>query len=172
METRSSRNIRTILVEPFKQIKLGLYVISITIAFVCVTAFLFVSAFTEQYQHVVEIFKVVNPKFQWELATNDIYYSNISKLLSVLLVFIVVLFAVLFRLTHKYYGPLVSVQRFISEISRGNYGSRIVIRKGDELKELVKSLNAMAQDLQDRHGARVGDLTDRRAPSRDENSEP
>lgn len=165
---RQNRTLRTLLIEPFKQMKLGIYVLLLSLAFVIITGLLVVNAFTEQYQHVMEIFQVVDPRFKWELVTNDVFATNVVRIVAVLVTYVVVLFAVVFRATHKYYGPLVSIERFVQSVSSGDYTRRVVIRRGDELQDLTLLLNEMAQILQDRHGAKVADA-DRRKTSKSKN---
>lgn len=161
-KARKSRNIRTILIEPFKQIKLGLYVLSITLTFVVLSAWLVWLAFSSQYEHIMGIFNVVDPNIKLKLLTNDIFYTNAIRLIVFLAIFVVVLFTVIFRTTHRIYGPIVSIDRFVKDIVRGDYSQRIIIRRNDELQDLVRNLNNMAETLEKRHGARVGDA-DRRS---------
>lgn len=156
---RKVRNLRTILIEPFKQIKLGIYVIIVALGFTIVTGAMFVYAFIDQYHHVMEIFQVVDPKFKWEVVTNDVFYTNSYRVATLLATFIVVLFVVVFRSTHKFYGPLVSIERFVAQVAEGDYTKRVVIRRGDELQRLVDHLNVMATRLEERHGQ----LVDRRS---------
>lgn len=150
---RPRRNFRSLVIEPFKQIKFGLYVIGLSVAFVAITAFMFVQAFTSQYKHVMDIFKIVDPKRQWEVVTNDVFYTNALAIGALFTVFIVLLFALVLRLTHRYYGPLVSIERFVEHIAAGDYRKRCKIREKDELHSLVATLNHMADQLERRHGA-------------------
>lgn len=150
--TRKKRNLKTLIIEPFKQMKLGVYVLALALAFVSLTAWVFLNAFSEQYKHVMEIFQVVDPNFQWELVTNDVFYTNVIRLGVLLVSFVVLLFAVVFRVTHKYYGPLVSIERFVESMANGDYSQRVIIRRGDELQELANRLNLMAENLESRHG--------------------
>ena len=167
---RPKRNPKSTLVEPFKQIKFGLYVISISIAFLCIAAWLFVSAFTQQYQHVMEIFSVVDPNQQWALVTNDVFYSNAKKLGLLFFAYLAILFTVVFRMTHRYYGPLVSIERFVHQMIDGDYRRRVVIRKGDELQKLANLLNTMAAVLEKKHPDAAAKF-DRRSGNRDENED-
>jgi signal transduction histidine kinase len=123
------------------------------VAFVGICAFMFVTAFTEQYQHVMGIFNVVDPNLKWELVTNDVFYTNAIRIGVIFVMFIVTLFAVVFRLTHRYYGPLVSIERFIEGFAAGDYKRRCKIREKDELHDLVMKLNHMAEQIERRHGA-------------------
>ncbi len=168
---RKGRTLSTTLIEPFKQIKMGLYVLAISVLFVILTSALFVRAFSEQYQHVMGIFNVVDPNLKWELIMNPVFFSN-AKILAVLFIaYVLILFGLVFWLTHKYYGPLVSVERFVDKISKGEYHSRVSIRQRDELQRLVTKLNSMAEKLEARHGSAVdedGNRIERRRRNEEE----
>jgi methyl-accepting chemotaxis protein len=60
-------------------------------------------------------------------------------------------FIVGIRLSHRIYGPLVSINRFIEELAGGNYKSRMTLRKDDDLIEIRDSLNNLAESLEKRH---------------------
>jgi hypothetical protein len=153
---RPRRNLRSLVIEPFKQVKFGLYVIGISVAFVVITALMFVAAFADQYQHVMDIFNVVDPSLKWELVTNDIFYTNAMRIGLMFAGYIAVLFTVVFRLTHRYYGPLVSIERFLDQFAAGNYHLRAKIRDKDELHDLVAKLNHVAEEIERRHGSSAG----------------
>lgn len=148
---RPKRTLRSTVIEPFKQIKIGLYVIGLCIFFLLVIGSMFLKAFMEQYAHVMEIFDVVDSSGKWDLILNDVFYSNAIWIGSVFLIFIIVIFIVVFKMTHKIYGPLVSIERFITAITNGHYERRVSIRSGDELGRLVSKLNIMAEELEKRH---------------------
>jgi signal transduction histidine kinase len=57
-------------------------------------------------------------------------------------------------LTHRYYGPLVSIERFVDDMTQGRYGQRVKIRQKDELQRLTDKLNDMASALEKRHGSK------------------
>ena len=158
---RARRSLRSTVIEPFKQIKFGLYVIGISIAFVGVCAFMFVLAFNQQYNHVMGIFHVVDPNLQWELVTNDVFYTNAVRVGAILALFIVVMFTVVFRLTHRYYGPVVSIERFVDQLTQGDYQVRCKIREKDELQSLVAKLNVMAESIEKRHATVVNQAKER-----------
>ena len=148
---RPRRTLRSTIIEPFKQIKIGLYVIGICIAFLLIIGAMFLKAFMQQYAHVMEIFDVVDSSGKWNLVLNDVFYSNAIMIGCVFIAFIAVIFIVVFKMTHKIYGPLVSIERFITDITNGRYEKRVSIRSGDELKRLVSKLNIMAEELEKRH---------------------
>jgi nitrate/nitrite-specific signal transduction histidine kinase len=85
--------------------------------------------------------------------------------------FVATLFFVVFRSTHKYYGPLVSIDRFVKRVAQGDYTARVVIRRKDELQDLAQSLNNLAEELERRHGPRVGAFQDRRKNAQNQNQD-
>jgi HAMP domain-containing protein len=153
---RPKRNLRSLLIEPFKQIKLGLYVMIVTVIFSGIAGYFYREAFDEQYAHVMEIFGVVDEATKDEVVVNDIFKKNRIKLVIVFVAYVLVMFWVIFRSTHKYYGPLVSIDRFIRHMTDGQYHQRVTIRRGDELGKLAQSLNEMAAALEKKYGAPGG----------------
>lgn len=146
------RAFRRLLIEPFRQITFGIYIIALTMFFIVVAGWLFWSAFAEQYEHVANIFHIVDPADLWELQINNVFWKNFAKIASFFVIFIFITFGVVFSLTHRYYGPLVSIERFIEQLIKGHYHARLTIRKKDELLELVEQLNRLAEKLEARHG--------------------
>ena len=150
--SKKDRKLRNTLIEPFKQFKIGIYIIVLTFIFIVCAGYMFMSSFWQQYQHVMSIFEVVDPDLQWEVITNDVFITNIVKIAVLFLVFMLVIMVVVFRLTHRYYGPLVSIEKFVDRVATGDYSSRVTVRKKDELVRLVSKLNVMAESLERRHG--------------------
>jgi signal transduction histidine kinase len=60
------------------------------------------------------------------------------------LAFVATTFYVAVHYTHKIYGPLVSINRFIDEMVEGRSPSKLALRDGDELQDLVLKLNVLA----------------------------
>ena len=145
---RAKREVKSTLIEPFRQIKFGAYVISASVAFVLFVAVMFVLAFYEQYQHVMSLFNITDVKDQMELVTNDIFYRNAIAIGLMLVGYIIGMFIMVFKLTHRYYGPLVFIERFVGEMTEGKFRRRVKIRKGDELQRLTDLLNTMAETFE------------------------
>jgi len=154
-QERVGRSLRSLIIEPFQQVKLGVYVVGVSLVFMALAGYVFHRSFSEQYQNVMKIFEITDPEMQFQVTNNDIYRSNLKILVGLLLAFISSMLFVVFRMTHKYYGPLVSVERFSEMISQGKYFERVQVRKGDELGRLASKLNAMAAELERKHGSLV-----------------
>lgn len=143
------RSLRAYLVEPFKQIRFGLHVVGVSLAFISLLAWLFVRSFREQYQQVIDIFQVTETS---DLMTNDVFLRNALVIGGTLFLFAASIMFVVIRRTHKMYGPMVSIMRFVGELDKGNYAVRIHIRERDDFQSLVGRLNSLAETLHKRHG--------------------
>ena len=149
--SKKDRKLRNTVIEPFKQFKIGVYIVVTTFVFIVCAGYLFMSSFWQQYQHVMSIFEVVDPNLQWEVITNDVFFANIIKVSVLFLLFMLLTMAMVFKLTHRYYGPLVSIEKFVDQVADGDYSSRVALRKKDELQRLATKLNQMADNLEQRH---------------------
>lgn len=49
--------------------------------------------------------------------------------------------------SHRIYGPLVSIKRQLARMEAGDFSARGTLRKGDELIEVMESLNRIAERL-------------------------
>lgn len=148
---KSRRGILSAAVEPFKQFKIGAYVILISLVFVVIIATIFTLAFKEQYDQVLGLFNVVDETARWDFILNDVFKKNAIRIALALVSYVAILTYVIFKMTHKIYGPLVSIERFVQEIENGEYQSRLTIRDRDELERLVNKLNKMSEALEKRH---------------------
>jgi signal transduction histidine kinase len=66
---------------------------------------------------------------------------------SIVLLFVVTTFYVAVHYTHKIYGPLVSINRFVDELLEERVPSKLALRDGDELQDLAGKLNELADKL-------------------------
>ena len=105
-------------------------------------------SFINQYQQLMDLFHVVDQSSKWELVLNDVFINNLTWIGLLYCLFTLILFYTVFKVTHRYYGPLVAINRFIEHLKAGDYNQRIVIRKNDELQDLVKNLNLLAENLE------------------------
>jgi len=56
------------------------------------------------------------------------------------------------QMSHRFYGPIIPLLRHIEELKKGNYSSRVRLRKADELMELQDALNVLAGCLEAKGG--------------------
>jgi methyl-accepting chemotaxis protein len=139
------------LVEPFKQVRFGLYVIGVFFGFLAVLVGVLVWAFREQYLQVMDWFSIAQDAAP-DLMLNDVSQKAAWIVSVVLVAFIVTMLNVIIRRTHRMYGPMISINRFIEELKRGNYSARLKTRENDDFQDLVARLNGLAEALHARHG--------------------
>jgi len=148
---KQRRSFKAYLIEPFQQVHFGLYVSGVSVFFCLLIAGLIFKAFAEQYEQVAKLFEVAD---FMALLTNDVFIHNAYWIGGTLLVFVGVMTAVVVQRTHRMYGPIVSIQRFVKEIGNGNYAVRLKTRKNDDFQKLTDSLNQMAEALHQKYGSR------------------
>lgn len=67
-----------------------------------------------------------------------------------MLVILPIIFAGSIIFSHRIAGPLPKIYQTLLEIGNGNFDQHLVLRKQDELTELVDAINQMAVKLRDR----------------------
>ncbi len=139
------------LVEPFKQVRFGLYVITVFLIYLVILAGVLIWAFREQYAQVLDWFSVASSEAP-DLMLNDVSQKAAWIVGGVLVAFIATMLNVVIRRTHRMYGPMISINRFIEELKRGNYSARLKTREHDDFQDLVGRLNLLAEALHARHG--------------------
>ena len=66
---------------------------------------------------------------------------------SMVMMFVGTTFYVAVHYTHKIYGPLVSINRFVDELLEERIPSKLLLRDGDELQDLAIKLNELADKM-------------------------
>jgi methyl-accepting chemotaxis protein len=73
-----------------------------------------------------------------------------TTLLIELLLAIPIVFYLGIRQSHRIVGPMSRIKKMLEAIGTGDFSQRITLRQGDALEDLAKSLNLMAEALQQR----------------------
>ena len=73
-----------------------------------------------------------------------------TTLLIELLLAIPIIFFLGIRQSHRIVGPIQRLKRTLEAIGSGDLSQRITLRQGDVLEDLAKSINQMAESLQQR----------------------
>jgi ABC-type multidrug transport system fused ATPase/permease subunit len=133
--------VRSKLVEPYFQIKLGLMFIIVNLLF----SVLFAGVV---WWVLSDVFAAVKTYFDLTGGDAALTMGKLSTPLilvgMLVLAFVATTFYVAVHYTHKIYGPLVSINRFIDEMVEGRSPSKLALRDGDELQDLVLKLNILA----------------------------
>jgi len=89
-----------------------------------------------------EIEKIIDRAFYVNMLSFGIFLGGLS----------IIHLMTTFYLSHKFFGPMVAIRRFVSKITEGEYEEKIHIRETDEFQEFARELNLMADQLRKRHG--------------------
>ena len=79
-----------------------------------------------------------------------------TTLLVELLISIPLVYFLGIRQSHRVVGPVNRIKRVLEAIGAGDFSQRIVLRRGDALEGLAKSINQMADNLQRRSSRSSG----------------
>ncbi len=143
----SKRKLSNFLLQPLLQIRLGLYAIVLSIIFG-------LGVFTIIYINFYKFYDLVLELTDLREEVTDILNSYINGvviwLLLALFVYFLITVAISIFFTHRLIGPTYAFRRHIKELTRGNYKSRVSLRKGDAFTEVADDLNELAAKLEQR----------------------
>jgi len=133
--------------EPFLQFKLLMYMLGLTaLVAVLLGAFLYVA-----FGNLIGSISTAGAGasyYEDEISMQLIYLFRYCGALFVL--YVLLLAAVCVAYTHRLVGPFRPFTRHVEELAKGNYSSRVVLRKGDVrmLNEYAERLNELAVNLE------------------------
>ena len=139
------RKLSNYLLQPLLQVKLGLYSIVRSLIFSGVIISILHMNFNRFYELVLELTDLREEVTM--ILDAYIMQMLVWTFLVVLIYFAVsVLMSIFF--THRLVGPSYAFRRHIQELSKGNYQSRILLRKHDAFSEVAEDLNKLAETLE------------------------
>ncbi|MEY4631851.1 MAG: hypothetical protein RIQ81_1971 [Pseudomonadota bacterium] len=145
--------IKSLLVEPFEQIKLGLIFLSLNLVFSLVSLSVFTYYLYDIYKAMAVYFKLSESE---SILTANKFAVPAVVVLVMFAVFVAATLFVSIRYTHAIYGPLVSINRFLDELLAGQPPHVITLRETDQLRDLADKLNRVAERMET--GQRSGPL--------------
>jgi hypothetical protein len=136
--------VRSKLVEPYFQIKLGLMFIVVNVIFSVLIGGVV-------YWVLSDVFAALKTYFQLTGGDASLTIGKLSNPMmiigSMVMMFVGTTFYVAVHYTHKIYGPLVSINRFVDELLEERIPSKLLLRDGDELQDLAIKLNELADKM-------------------------
>ena len=147
------KGFKSFIVEPYKQVKLGLMFLIVNTIFSLLILGVFGYYVMDVYSAVATTFKLTGQENQLALTKFSIPLIVGSALM---LLFVFTTMMVSIRYTHQIYGPLVSINRFLDEMLAGQKPSQLGLRDTDQLQDLARKLNEYAKQLSGKPGANDG----------------
>ena len=138
------RKIGNYLLEPLLQVKLGLYAIILALIFCFGMVWLVYETFHRFYDIMLELTDLREE-------VTEILNSHMDSMLLWSFIGIAVYFTITVIMsifyTHRLIGPTVAFRRHVAELKKGNYRSRVALRKSDAFSELAEELNDLAEHM-------------------------
>ncbi len=138
------RGLSSYLVEPYKQIQIGLVFLLLNFTFSALIFGIFGYYVFDMYSSVAEYFQLAGSaesevwaKFQTPIIVGFI----------LVVAFIFITFWVSITYTHRLYGPLVSVNRYLDDLADGKDVGPLKLRHKDELGGMASRLNRVIKKL-------------------------
>jgi len=143
-----NRKVRNFLLKPALELKLALYFLLLSFAFVLITV-LFGKLFFEQ-TYITLIENTTQADYINAVIGQQIHqFKSLSLLLLVAYVVSVVVLAAVY--THRMIGPMIPIKRHVKALQDGLYSRRVKLREYDCFQELADELNVLAETLEKQH---------------------
>jgi len=141
------RGVQSLLVDPYRQVKLGLLFLVLN----CVFAVLILGVFG---YYVLDIYKAVSLYFQLSNQESQLalqkFFWPLAVVFGLIALFVLSTLYISVKYTHQIYGPLVSIHRFLDELLAGRRPAELSLRESDQLQDLAEKLNKVASLVEGR----------------------
>lgn len=137
--------LKGLFVEPYRQVKLGLMFLIVNFTFSVLILGVFGYYVWDMYTAVSSYFHLTQSQSALALAK---FTTPMIVGAGLIVLFVSSTIYVSVKYTHEIYGPLVQIHRFLDEILAGERPGALQLRESDQLKDLAKKLNTLA-DLSD-----------------------
>ena len=142
------RKTYNLLLKPAFQLKLPLYILLLSMAFL-VLGVLFGNLYFQQ-TYMSALATSTQPDYlQDVIARQAQEFKFLSLLLLAVYAALVTVITAIY--THRLIGPTLPIRRHIKALRDGLYSHRVKLRKHDGLQDLADELNALASALEERH---------------------
>lgn len=144
---QNRRTVSGIWVRPKQQIKQAFTIVLVGIVYQMVLIGVLGYFSNKSFMVIARVYKI---EPEAVAVVTDSIFSNVLIVLGLGVVLGVLAIFVWVRMNHRFFGPLVPISRHIDELCKGNYESRLTLRKTDEWQEMADGLNRLAVALQER----------------------
>lgn len=96
-------------------------------------------------------FNMYQPDLNAQIPMISSLIAVAATLLIELLLAIPIVFFLGIRQSHRIVGPINRIKRTLEAIGNGDFSQRIVLRQGDALEDMAKSINVMCENLARRY---------------------
>lgn len=108
---------------------------------------LVVTVLMNQISRTLQQIDPTNPDLALELLNQTAFWLSLVGTLGIGVAGLMTIYFSI-KLSHRLLGPVVPIKRILTDLTNGNYSSRIRLRKNDELKSVAEALNILAETLE------------------------
>lgn len=141
---KTNRSVKNYALQPYLQVKLGLYSVVLSLIFSAVIAGIL-------YFHLGKLSEIILELTGVPDEVRDLLHQYVNPAIyqigATIAVYVVVNIAITILFTHRLIGPTIAFRRHIKMISEGKYQHRTILRKGDSFMELADDLNRLSSQL-------------------------
>ncbi len=147
-EGQNRRSVKNVLVSPKQQLRYSFVLVIGS----CLTLALFVGVLIFQINQTISTLGIA---YRLDPEVIEAIHKSLNSALVMAMILaaltIISSLALSIRLSHKIYGPVVSIKRYLQTLMSGDYKARLTLRQGDDLLDLRDALNQLAEALEKRH---------------------
>lgn len=136
------RGFKSWFVEPYRQVKLGLLFIVVNLIFSSLIFGIFGFYVWDMYSSVSVYFSLSSDQKELMLAK---FTTPVVVGAGLIALFVVTTIMLSVKYTHRIYGPLVSIHRFLDALLEGRRPEPLHLRESDQLKDLAQKLNTLGE---------------------------
>ena len=147
---KNKRSFENTLIQPREQMKVILLFVGCAVLFLggfTMTFLVWMRSTLQELSNRADVSPALARSIEASLANSMYITTSIAVILAIIMV------VAGFALSHRLYGPTVQIKRMILRLSQGEYKTRGRLRKGDAFHDVMNSLNALADELDRKHGA-------------------
>ena len=148
-EGKQQRRIKNFLLQPLLQVRLGIYSISLALVFSLMVGGLLYLNFYRFYDLVLEL---TDLRDEVTVLLESYIHDTTWWVGACIGVYLIMSVTVSIVYTHKLVGPTYAFRRHIANLGRGEYSSRVILRKNDAFLEVAEDLNRLAAVLEQKYG--------------------
>jgi len=138
------RNLGNFLIKAKSQLKISLLFTAFFIGPVLILEYFFFHSFSDVTQGMTEFYGLDLKMRDAILGVSDHF---LLRRTIIAFIYVIVAFILLIVLTHRIYGPIYAVKRFLIELLEDKNTTHLKLRKRDEFKEIEGLLNKLADKI-------------------------
>ena len=146
---KRQRRLRNFLLDPSRQLRSAGYFVGLYLAYSAFLSAVFLHVTFEQHRFVMDYLGQGEEASFFDMFQNPIIVSGLLEVAVVFLFFLAIAMTLTVVFSHRVFGPLIPIKRQLEAMRSGDYSSRIVLRRHDELRDVAEAINQLTAQLEE-----------------------